>query len=154
MKTKRYVFCSTSEEMTEQAGAALAPFANGIICIEGDLGSGKTILVKGLAKGLGINDYITSPTFNIINIYEEDGFVFNHMDAYRMTEPSMLHDIGFEEMVESADVTAIEWADLIMDEIGGYDIRIRMSRGSSDNKRLIMVEAPCGIIDEYAGRVR
>jgi tRNA threonylcarbamoyladenosine biosynthesis protein TsaE len=154
MKIKRYVLCSTSEEMTEKAGAALAPFAKGIVCIEGDLGAGKTVFVRGIAKGLGINEYITSPTFNIINVYETKEIVFNHMDAYRMTNSEMLYDIGFDEMVESADITVIEWADLIMEAVSKYDIRIRMYRGATDKKRIIMIEAQSGTINEFAGSIR
>ena len=148
MKTKIYVFCSESEKRTESIGTALAGTASGVVCIEGDLGAGKTVLVRGIAKGLGIKEYITSPTFNIINVYEKDGFVFNHMDAYRITDPEMLYDIGFDEMVDSAGLTIIEWADLISEAIGGCSMKVKMIRGESDNKRIIILESAPDIIDE------
>lgn len=149
MKTKRYVFCSESEARTEKAGVKLAGMARGVVCIEGDLGAGKTVLVRGIAKGLGIKDYITSPTFNIINVYEADGFTFNHMDAYRITDPEMLYDIGFEEMVDSAELTVIEWADMILEAVGDCGMKVRMTRGATDNKRIIAVESSVEIIDEF-----
>ncbi len=151
MKTKRYVFCSESEDRTEAAGAALAKTVMGVVCIEGDLGAGKTVLVRGIAKGLGIKEYITSPTFNIFNVYETDGFVFNHMDAYRITDPEMLYDIGFDEMVDSAGLTVIEWADLIAEAIGECSVKVKMTRGESDGKRLIMLESSPEVISKFIG---
>ena len=149
MKTKKYVFCSTGESQTESAGAALAKIARGIICVEGDLGAGKTVLTRGIAKGLGINEYITSPTFNIINIYETEDIIFNHMDAYRMTDPEMLYDIGFDEMVESGDLTVIEWSNLITDAIGEYSVRVNMLRGNSEEKRIIILESSPENIEKF-----
>lgn len=102
MKSRRYAFCSNSESETAAAGRKLAGIANGVICLIGELGTGKTVFTKGIAEGLGIDEYITSPTFNIVNVYEKDGYIFNHMDAYRITNPEMLHDIGFEEIIEEA----------------------------------------------------
>lgn len=149
MKTKRYVFCSTSENQTESAGAILAKVARGIVCVEGDLGAGKTVLVRGIAKGLGIKDYITSPTFNIFNVYEKDDFIFNHMDAYRITDPEMLYDIGFDEMVDSAGLTVIEWSELISEAIDECSVKVKMIRGESDSKRIIMLESSPKTINEF-----
>lgn len=149
MKTKKYVFCSTGESQTESAGVALAKIVRGIIYVEGDLGAGKTVLARGVAKGLGINEYITSPTFNIINVYETNNITFNHMDAYRMTDPEMLYDIGFDEMIEDADLTVIEWANLITEAIGDYSVRVNMLRGDSEEKRIIILESSPEIIEEF-----
>ncbi len=149
MKTKKYVFCSTGESQTESAGAALAKTVRGIICVEGDLGAGKTVLARGIAKGLGINEYITSPTFNIINVYETEDIIFNHMDAYRMTDPEMLYDIGFDEMVESGDLTVIEWSNLITEAIGEYSVRVNMLRGNSEEKRIIILESSPENIEKF-----
>ncbi len=143
MKTKKYVFCSTGESQTESAGAALAKTVRGIICVEGDLGA------RGIAKGLGINEYITSPTFNIINVYETEDIIFNHMDAYRMTDPEMLYDIGFDEMVESGDLTVIEWSNLITEAIGEYSVRVNMLRGNSEEKRIIILESSPENIEKF-----
>ncbi len=152
MKAKKYAFCSLSESQTESVGATLAAMTRGVVCIKGELGAGKTILARGFAKGLGIKEYITSPTFNIINVYEKDGFVFNHMDAYRITDPEMLYDIGFDEMVDTGDVTVIEWADMITKAIGVYSVSVTMLYGDAVEKRIIIIEAPSEIIDVFVRR--
>ena len=149
MKTKKYIFCSTGESQTEAVGTALAKIVRGIICVEGDLGAGKTVLARGIAQGLGINEYITSPTFNIVNTYETEDIIFNHMDAYRMTDPEMLYDIGFDEMVDNADLTVIEWSNLITDAIGKYSVRVNMLRGDSEEKRIIILESSSENIEKF-----
>ena len=100
MKDKCCIFCTLNEDETYKAGKILASLVKGIVRLEGDLGTGKTVFARGVANGLGIDDYITSPTFNIVNVYEKDGIVFNHMDAYRITDPEMLYDIGFDEIAD------------------------------------------------------
>lgn len=152
MKNKAYTFMTNGEESTGRAGELLAHTVKGVICIEGDLGSGKTVLARGIARGLGIDEYITSPTFNIFNVYEKDEVVFNHMDAYRITDPEMLYDIGFDEMVESGDVTVIEWADLISEGIGEFALWIKMVRGASEGSRILMLEGDPELIDEIIRR--
>lgn len=154
MKTKKYVFCSLNESETEAAGAVLADFAKGVVCIDGDLGAGKTVLARGIAKGLGIKDFITSPTFNIINVYETNDLVFNHMDAYRITDPEMLYDIGFEEMTDTGDITVIEWSSMIAEAVYECCIRVNMFRGNSEEKRIIILESSPETIDGFIRRVK
>ncbi len=85
-----------------------------VICLYGDLGSGKTLFTKAFAKSMGIMDNITSPTFNIIKEYngENDSRLY-HMDVYRLNE--VKEDLGIEEYFKKKGVTIIEWADLIED---------------------------------------
>lgn len=149
MKTKKFAFCTKSESRTEYAGSVLSSLVRGVVCLDGDLGSGKTVLARGIAKGLGINEYITSPTFNIINVYETDDLVFNHMDAYRITDPEMLYDIGFNEMIDSADLTVIEWAGLIEEATDGCTVSIKMLQGEDSNSRLMIMESSPDIINEF-----
>ena len=149
MRTKKFAFCTIGESQTEYAGKVLSSMARGVLCLDGDLGSGKTVLARGIAKGLGIDDYITSPTFNIVNAYETDDFIFNHMDAYRITDPEMLYDIGFDEMVDSANLTVIEWAQLIEAVVDGCMIRVKMLYGDNLDSRLIILEASEEVIDEF-----
>ena len=151
MKTKRYAFCSISENQTESVGKRLAELVKGLICIEGNLGAGKTVLTRGIARGLNITDYITSPTFNIINVYEKNGLIFNHMDAYRITDTDMLQDIGFDEMLETGNITVIEWADMIYSKITDCSVYVKMLNGDSENKRIIILEADEEIINRFIG---
>lgn len=112
-------------------------FANMVICMEGDLGSGKTLFTKAFAKSMGISENITSPTFNIIKEYDgEEGYKLYHMDVYRLSESK--EDIGISEYFNKGGVTIIEWADLISDILpkDRLDIRIKIV---DENKRVFYI---------------
>ena len=83
-----------------------------IICINGELGTGKTHLTKGIAKGLGINEYITSPTFTIVNEYEGRLKLY-HFDVYRVNDPDEIAAIGFDEYIFGDGISVIEWSNYI-----------------------------------------
>lgn len=112
-------------------------FPNMVICMEGDLGSGKTLFTKAFAKSMGISENITSPTFNIIKEYDrEEGYKLYHMDVYRLSESK--EDIGISEYFNKGGVTIIEWADLISDILpkDRLDIRIKIV---DENKRVFYI---------------
>lgn len=112
-------------------------FPNMVICLEGDLGSGKTVFTKGFAQALGIEETVTSPTFNIIKEYDgEEGYKLYHMDVYRLSESK--EDIGISEYFNKGGVTIIEWADLISDILpkDRLDIRIKIV---DENKRVFYI---------------
>ncbi len=90
---------SFSEEMTFEVGMEIGKQAKAgdIICLNGDLGVGKTVFSKGFAKGLMIDEHITSPTFTIINTYETGKLPFYHFDVYRIADPYELDEIGYED---------------------------------------------------------
>ncbi len=98
-----------------------------VICLSGDLGSGKTALVQGIAKGLSVPEkyYITSPTYNIINQYPGKIPLF-HADLYRINNSYELEDIGFYEILNSENIVAIEWAEKLKNEISSDRIDIHM----------------------------
>jgi len=100
-------------------------FPNMVICLEGDLGSGKTLFAKAFAKSMGIEENITSPTFNIIKEYGGELKLF-HMDVYRLSE--IKEDLGISEYFKKNGVTIIEWADLIVDILpkNRLDIKIKI----------------------------
>lgn len=112
-------------------------FPNMVICLEGDLGSGKTLFTKAFAKSMGISENITSPTFNIIKEYlGEGGYNLYHMDVYRLSEAK--EDIGITEYFKKKGVCIIEWADLITDILPKkrLDIRIKIV---DENKRVFYI---------------
>ncbi len=110
-------------------------FPNMVICLNGELGSGKTMFVKGIANALGINDVITSPTFNIIKEYEGELPLY-HLDVYRLDNAK--NDIGIEEYFTKGGVVVIEWAENIKDILPEerLDIKIKVL---GENKRSLVI---------------
>ena len=86
-----------------------------VVTLIGDLGVGKTVFAQGFARGLEINDIITSPTFNIVMVYEEGRLPFYHFDVYRIGDSEEMYEVGYEEYVNGDGVCLIEWANLIED---------------------------------------
>ena len=106
---------SFSPEDTFRVGEQLAKDARpGDICtLDGDLGVGKTIFTKGMAKGLGIEEPVTSPTFTILQEYESGRLPLYHFDVYRIGDPEEMDEIGYEDCFYGWGVCLIEWANLI-----------------------------------------
>ena len=98
-------------------------FPNMVICLDGELGSGKTVFVKAFAHALGIDEHITSPTFNIIKEYEGGELPLYHMDVYRLEDAK--EDIGIEDYFDKSGVTIIEWADMINDRLPEERLEIK-----------------------------
>lgn len=84
-----------------------------IICLDGDLGVGKTVLTKGFAEGIGVEDVVNSPTFTIIQVYDEGRIPLYHFDVYRIGDPEEMYEIGYEEYFFGEGVCLIEWSKLI-----------------------------------------
>lgn len=107
-------FIVDNVDKTFNIGYQLGQLANSgdVICLVGDLGTGKTHITKGIAKGLAIDEHITSPTFTIVNEYE-GRLKFYHFDVYRVNDPDEIAAIGFDEYIFSDAVSVIEWANYI-----------------------------------------
>jgi len=112
-----------------------------IICLSGDLGTGKTALTNGIAKSLGIDSYITSPTFTIVNEYE-GRLPLYHFDVYRISDPDEMFDIGFEEYISGDGITIIEWGEQIAEILPKEIIRINIKKNIEKgfNVREISIE--------------
>lgn len=123
-------FLIDSVEKTLEIGKKLGSLANpgDIICLTGDLGTGKTHISKGFAKGLGIEDHITSPTFNIVNEYHSGRLTLYHFDVYRVNDPDEIYAIGFDEYIFSDGVSLIEWANYIEDLIPNEYLHIHIKK--------------------------
>lgn len=94
----------------------------------GDLGVGKTVFTQGLAKGLGIEEPISSPTFTIVQVYEEGKLPFYHFDVYRIGDISEMDEVGYEDYVYGEGVSLIEWANLIEEILPRQRVEITMEK--------------------------
>lgn len=105
-----------NEEKTKEIGYKLGKLVEpgSVICLIGDLGAGKTTMTQSLAEALEVDDYITSPTFTIVNEYE-GRLPLYHFDVYRIGCSEEMYDIGYDEYINSDGVCIIEWANLIED---------------------------------------
>ena len=108
-------YISNSPTETEALGEALAArlTAGTVVAFTGDLGAGKTAFTRGLARGLGVPDRVTSPTFTIVQIYEGGRMPFYHFDVYRIGDVEEMEEIGYEDCFYGEGLCLIEWANLI-----------------------------------------
>lgn len=110
-----------------------------VICMEGDLGAGKTTLTQSIAKGLEIHDYVTSPTFTIIKEYKGNLNLY-HMDAYRLESEDDMYDLGYDEYINSDGVCIIEWASNIKGLIPQNSITITIKIDYNNDSRQLLLE--------------
>ena len=110
-----------------------------VIALIGPLGAGKTTFTKAIAKGLGIEETITSPTFTVVCEYDSGRLPLYHFDVYRVSDPDELFEMGFEEYLYKNGVCLIEWADLIDDILPANTQRIKLSYGENENERIIEI---------------
>lgn len=117
---------SFSPEDTFRVGEQLAKDARpgDIYTLDGDLGVGKTIFTKGMARGLGIEEPVTSPTFTILQEYESGRLPLYHFDVYRIGDPEEMDEIGYEDYFYGQGICLIEWAGLIEELIPKEAVRI------------------------------
>ena len=136
----QFISNSPDETRTFAADMAKRLTAGDVLCLYGDLGAGKTAFVQGLAKGLGIDEPITSPTFTIVNEYE-GRLPLYHFDVYRIADSGEMYEVGFDEYVYGEGVSVIEWPQLIADILPDrrYDIEIKKDLERGENYREITV---------------
>ena len=131
------IFLTNSPEETEKVGAALARVLEPgtILAYRGDLGAGKTAFTRGLAKGLGCGDMVTSPTYTIVNEYLSGKYPLFHFDMYRLASSDDLFDIGWEDYLERGGVCAVEWSENVADALEGA-IVVTIEKLGEDTRRI------------------
>lgn len=134
-------FVTESTEETSNIGEQLGRLLikGNIICLTGDLGAGKTAFTKGIAKGLGVLDYVTSPTYTIINEYQ-GRLPLYHFDVYRLNDVEEMYELGYEEYFFGDGVVVVEWADVVRDIIPGERLWITILNTKGDDSREIIME--------------
>lgn len=129
------IFESNCWEDTYEIGKKLgmACKAGEVYCLLGDLGVGKTVFTQGFAKGLGIEEPVNSPTFTIIQVYEEGRLPFYHFDVYRISDIDEMDELGYEDYFFGEGVCLVEWANLIKellpDHIKVIEIKKNLEKG-------------------------
>ena len=133
-------FFTKNEQETEALGQRLAESINGgaVIAMYGDLGAGKTAFVRGMARGMGLDCRVSSPTFTIVNEYLGERELI-HFDMYRLSSGDELFDIGWEDYIARGAVCAVEWSENVEDAFYGDEIVVSI-RKTGDTERAITIE--------------
>ena len=144
-------FCAKDTyELGEKIGQMAKPGM--VISLTGDLGVGKTVFTQGLAKGLGIEEPVNSPTFTIVQVYEEGRLPLYHFDVYRIGDIEEMDEIGYEDYFYGEGVCLIEWADLIREILPEQMRRVTIEKNLEKgfDYRKITLEGFKGIEEQEA----
>ena len=124
--------------------------AGTVLAFFGDLGTGKTTFTKGLARGLGVSDPVTSPTYTIVNEYQAESAELIHFDMYRLKDARELFEIGWEDYLSRGAVIAMEWSENVEDALGPDVLRVYMEKIGDCERKIEIVGLdekegnPCG----------
>lgn len=134
------VFFTNSQQETEKLGEALArKLPDGaVVAMYGDLGAGKTAFVRGMAKGLGLDCRVSSPTFTIVNEYIGARSLF-HFDMYRLGSADELFDIGWEDYLSRGAICAVEWSENVREAFNGDEVTVSIEK-LDEQRRKITIE--------------
>ena len=146
---KELVYKTNSEEETLRLGERLAKIIpNGMtLLLQGDLGAGKTTLVRGIARGLNIKEVVQSPTFNIMKIYLKSDRPLIHIDAYRLADINT--DIGLDEYIGyETGITVIEWPMFIKNLIPSDSIEVNITNDGDDNRTIQFVGEDLSFLED------
>ena len=130
-------FVTNSPAQTEAVGAALGKILTPgtILAYRGDLGAGKTAFTRGLARGLGCTEIVTSPTYTIVNEYLNGRLPLFHFDMYRLSSSDDLWDIGWEDYLDRGGICAVEWSENVADALEGA-ICITIEKLGEETRRI------------------
>ena len=131
------IYETNSPAQTEAAGEALAKvlLPGTVIAYRGDLGAGKTAFTRGLARGLGCDDMVTSPTYTIVNEYLSGRLPLFHFDMYRLGSAEELWDIGWEDYLDRGGVCAVEWSENVEEALESF-ILVNIEKTGDESRRI------------------
>ncbi len=140
---------SDSPQETKEFGASLGQLLRGgeLICLEGELGSGKTTFIQGIGRGLGVDGPITSPTFIFVNEYRGENLTFYHVDLYRVESRQEIIASGLDDLFWGDGVCAIEWAEKAGEIVPQERLWVTLRHGG-ERRRLITLEAQGSTYEE------
>ncbi len=110
--------------------------AGDVVVLEGELGAGKSELARGIARGLGITDTVTSPSFTILNVYENGRCPLYHFDWYRLESEEELYELGMDEYLGGDGIAVVEWAERCPDAVPENALRITLEATGEENRRI------------------
>lgn len=130
MKETSRVFETYNEQETGALGERMGKeaAAGQVYTLIGDLGVGKTVFTQGFARGLGVKEYVNSPTFTIVQVYDDGRMPFYHFDVYRIEDVEEMEEVGYEDCFYGEGVCLIEWANLIEEILPGHYTRITIEK--------------------------
>jgi len=140
-----------TRDLGRRIGALLQP--GEVVLLRGELGAGKTVLVQGIARGIGIDDPVTSPTFTLIHEYGSSDCPLIHVDLYRLEKPEDLESIGLEEMFDGLSVVVVEWSER-MGRLTPAEYLLVQIRAEEGDRRRILLEARGGRYEHLIERLR
>ena len=134
-------FITKNEAETEKVGEGFASGLPGgtVVAMYGDLGAGKTAFVRGMARGMGLDCRVSSPTFTIVNEYEGGRLPLFHFDMYRLRDADDLFDIGWEDYLTRGGVCAVEWSERVDDAMPADTLWVDIARGTDESDRIITI---------------
>lgn len=137
MSPSAWQLVTTSPAQTQDLAAALASVAGAgdLLVLGGELGAGKTAFAQGFARGLGIADQVTSPTFTIVQEYAGGRLALHHLDVYRLEHLHEVVDLGVSEMLDEDAVMLVEWGDAVLPALGDQYLEVRITFGDGDDER-------------------
>lgn len=133
------VAATGSVDATRALGGALADLLRpgDVLVLAGDLGAGKTALTQGIARALGVEGQVTSPTFTLVHVYEDGRLPIHHLDVYRLEQLEEVADLGLPELLDEGGVVIVEWGDAILPALPADHLEIRLTFGDGDDDRTL-----------------
>ncbi len=126
-----------TERLGQQLGKLLEP--GQVVALQGPLGAGKTALIRGIARGLGVTEPVTSPTYTIVNEYSTGRVPLFHFDMYRLSGPEDLFDIGWEDYLERGGICVVEWSERVLDALE-RPVSVCIEKQERENTRKITIK--------------
>lgn len=139
MKPRSHLVSTTSAAETQDLAEAVATVCGpgDLIVLAGEMGAGKTAFAQGFARGLGIDEQVTSPTFTIVREYAGGRLALHHLDLYRLDQLREVLELGVAEMLDEDAVMVVEWGDAALPALGDRYLEIRLAFGAGDDDRKV-----------------
>ena len=143
MSWRPLTLTTTAADQTQELAATLARLARAgdLIVLAGEMGAGKTAFAQGFARGLGITEPVTSPTFTIIREYAGPTLALHHLDVYRLEQIHEVADLGLGEMLDEDAVMLVEWGDAVLPALPDQYLEVRITFGEGDDDRQLELAA-------------